>query len=89
MREGVEIQVDHIIPKDLGGKATFENGQTLCARHNFMKKNLKQTESGKKMFLRMLDAAKKEGNEDIISFVEDILKVYEKHNMNGHIVWKK
>lgn len=88
-REGVEIQVDHIIPKDLGGRATFENGQTLCARHNFMKKNLKQTESGKKMFLRMLDTAKKEGNEDIISFVNDILAVYEKHNMNGHIVWKK
>lgn len=88
-REGVEIQVDHIIPKDLGGKATLENGQTLCARHNFLKKNLRQTESGKKMFIRMLETAEKEGNSDIASFAKDILEVYEKHNMNGHIVWKR
>ena len=39
--EGVEIHIDHIKPKDLGGKATLQNGQTLCARHNFLKKNLK------------------------------------------------
>ncbi len=46
--EGVELHVDHIKPKDLGGKATLENGQTLCSKHNFLKKNLKQTETGKK-----------------------------------------
>ena len=34
-RDGVEIQADHIIPKDLGGKATIENGQTLCALSQF------------------------------------------------------
>jgi hypothetical protein len=47
-RDGVEIHADHIKAKDLGGKATIENGQTLCAQHNFQKKNYKQTESGKK-----------------------------------------
>ena len=51
--EGVEIHVDHIKPKDFGGKAEIENGQTLCAQHNFQKKNYKQTESGKKMFIRL------------------------------------
>lgn len=36
--EGIEIQADHIKPKDKGGRATLENGQTLCAAHNFRKK---------------------------------------------------
>lgn len=88
-REGVEVQVDHIVPKDLGGKATFENGETLCARHNYLKKNYKQTESGKRMFIQMLGAAKRLGDKEMISFLEDILAVYEKHHINGHIVWKK
>ncbi len=36
--DGVELQVDHIRPKEFGGKAIIENGQTLCAQHNFLKK---------------------------------------------------
>ena len=28
-KDGIELQVDHIKPKDKGGKATLENGQTL------------------------------------------------------------
>ena len=88
-KEGVELHIDHIKPKDLGGKATLENGQTLCAKHNFLKKNLKQTETGKKMFIRMLEAAKNTNEKELIDFLEDVLKVYEKHNINGHIVWKK
>jgi 5-methylcytosine-specific restriction endonuclease McrA len=84
----VELQVDHIKPKSLGGEATIENGQTLCAQHNFMKKYLNQTETGKKMFIRLHELAKKENNKDLIEFCEDILKTYEKHNINGHIVWK-
>ena len=43
IKDGVELHVDHIKPKDLGGKATIENGQTLCSQHNFLKKNFKQT----------------------------------------------
>ena len=88
-KEGIELHIDHIKPKDLGGKATFENGQTLCARHNFLKKNLKQTETGKKMFLQMLTTAKASDEKELVAFLEDVLKVYEKHNINGHIVWKK
>lgn len=89
IREGVELHVDHVKPKDLGGKATLENGQTLCSKHNFLKKNLKQTETGKKMFIRMLDTARQENETEMIDFLEDVLAVYEKHNINGHIVWKK
>ena len=40
MRDGVELHVDHIKPRNLGGRATIENGQTLCAQHNFTKKHL-------------------------------------------------
>ncbi len=88
-KDGVELQVDHIKPKHFGGKATLENGQTMCAQHNFMKKLLKQTETGKKMFLRFYELAKKENDEHLLKFFSDILQTYEKYDINGHIVWKK
>lgn len=88
-KEGVELHIDHIKPKDLGGKATIENGQTLCAMHNFQKRNLKQTETGKKMFIRLYELAKSENNKEIEKFCYDVLKIYEKHKINGHIEWEK
>ena len=88
-RDGVEIQADHIIPKDLGGKATIENGQTLCATHNFRKKNLNQTETGKKMFIQLYKLSESVGDYEIRDFCRNILEVFEEHNMNGHIKWKR
>ncbi|MCX7928999.1 MAG: HNH endonuclease [Patescibacteria group bacterium] len=88
-KEGVELHVDHIKPKYLGGKSTIENGQTLCAQHNFIKKTLKQTETGKKMFIRLYELAKSEGNEELKKFCSDVLETYEKYNINGHIVWER
>lgn len=88
-KEGVELHVDHIKPKYLGGKATIENGQTLCAQHNFIKKSLKQTETGKKMFIRLYELAKKEKNEDLKKFCADVLETYERYDINGHIIWKR
>lgn len=88
-KEGVELHVDHIKPKDFGGEATIENGQTLCSQHNFIKKNLKQTETGKKMFIRLYELAKSEKNTELMKFCADVLQTYEKHDINGHIVWKK
>ncbi|WP_104690571.1 HNH endonuclease [Helicobacter heilmannii] len=88
-KEGMELHVDHIKPKDLGGLATLENGQTLCAKHNFLKKNFNQTETGKKMFLRLLESAREAGELELVAFLEEVLSVYEKHGMNGHVVWKK
>jgi len=87
--DGVDLQVDHIKPKDKGGKATIENGQTLCASHNFRKKNYKQTETGKKMFIRLYEAAKSIDDIETVKFCSEILEVFEKNNMNGHIEWKK
>lgn len=88
-KDGVELHIDHIKPKDFGGRATVENGQVLCAQHNFLKKNFKQTETGKKLFIRLYELAKSENDKSLIKFTSDILKVFEKHNINGHIEWNK
>ena len=88
-RDGVEIHADHIKPKNLGGEATIENGQTLCAPHNFLKKNLKQTETGKKMFIRLYELAKYEGDPEMENFCRQILEVFEEYDVNDHIGWKR
>ncbi len=88
-KDGIELHVDHIKPKDLGGEATINNGQTLCAKHNFRKKNYKQTETGKKMFIRLYDAAKEIQDFDTMNFCEQILKVFDDNDVNGHIEWEK
>lgn len=87
--EGVELQADHIKPKYLGGKSTIENGQTLCSQHNFLKKNFKQTETGKRLFIRLYELAKKEDNKPLIKFCTEVLEVFEKNDINGHIEWKR
>lgn len=87
--DGVELQIDHIKPKDKGGKATIENGQVLCAQHNFIKKNTGQTTTGKKLFINLYNLAKKENDENLMNFCADVLEVFERYNMNGHIEWKR
>lgn len=87
--EGVELQVDHIKPKDKGGKATIENGETLCSTHNYLKKNFKQTESGKRFFIRLYESAKAIDDSKMQDFCRQILEVYEKNKVNGHIVWER
>jgi hypothetical protein len=87
--DGVEIHADHIMPKDKGGKAIIENGQTLCAQHNFQKKNYGQTETGKKMFIRLYELAEQQKDSETMAFCADILETFEKHGINGHIEWKK
>ncbi len=89
LKDGVEIHADHIKPKDFGGKAEIENGQTLCAQHNFQKKNYKQTETGKKMFIRLYELSKKHKDRTLKKFCTDVLETFEKHDINGHIAWKK
>ena len=88
-KEGVELHADHIKAKDFGGEATIENGQTLCAQHNFMKKNFKQTETGKKMFIRLYELAKSQEDKLLQKFCSELLEVFEKNNINGHIEWKR
>jgi hypothetical protein len=87
-KDGVELHIDHIITKDRGGKATIENGQTLCSQHNFLKKNLNQTETAKKMFIHLYELTKVKGETTLNEFSVEILKVFEKYGINGHIEWK-
>lgn len=53
-----------------------------------MKKNLKQTETGKKMFIKLMNLASKEGDIGLREFCKEVLGVYDKHNINSHIKWK-
>lgn len=87
--EGFELHADHRVPKNKGGKAIVDNGQTLCSVCNFRKKNYGQTESGKKMFLRLWETATKIGDEKTKGFLEKVLSAYEEFDINGHIEWKK
>ncbi len=86
--DGYEIHADHIIPNDLGGKAEVSNGQTLCSIHNFRKKNYRQTETGKKMFIRLYELAKSLNDKEMQRFCSEILATFEKHHINDHIEWK-
>lgn len=89
LKDGVELHVDHIKPKDKGGEAAIENGQVLCGQHNYQKKMLNQTETGKKMFIRLYELAKSENNEELMKFCADILETYGKYDINGHIIWER
>ena len=87
--EGMEIHADHIKPKDLGGKAEIENGQTLCAVHNLRKKNYGQYVMAKKMFIRLYNKTKASEDVETIKFCAQVLEVFERNNVNGHIEWKR
>lgn len=89
VEEGMTLHVDHIKPRELGGTAELDNGQVLCSRHNMFKKTLKQTETGKKMFINLYKLAKKSGDIELMRFCESVLLVYDEHDINGHIVWEK
>ena len=87
--EGYELHVDHIKARDRGGRAIIDNGQTLCSQHNFLKKNLNATESGKRMFMRLYVLAKREGEKHLQEFAAEVLEVFEKYDINGQIEWKR
>ena len=88
-KDGVELHVDHIDSRQKGGEAVLENGMTLCGQHNYWKKNLGQTESAKKMFIKFYNLAKKRNSKELTNFFSEILSIYDKHDVNGHIEWKK
>ena len=86
--EGADLHADHIVPRDKGGKATVENGQVLCSTHNNLKKNYGQTETCKRMYKVLYETAVRLDDPSMLAFVEDVMRVYEKHNINSHIDWK-
>lgn len=84
-KEGMEIHADHIKPKDKGGKAILENGQILCSQHNFLKKNLGQTTLGKRYFIQLLNASRRSGDENLINFCEEVLKLFDKYGIDTDV----
>ena len=85
--DGIDLHVDHIKPKMFGGQSKTSNGQVLCATHNFRKKHYSQTESGKSLFINLLRLAEDECDDEMSKFCKEVLEIYEKHGINGHISW--
>ena len=81
-KEGVVLHADHIKPRHKGGLGTFENGQTLCGECNILKKNYGQVEFGKRLYQKYLDVALHTNDLAMIKFCEDILKVFERHQID-------
>jgi hypothetical protein len=82
LAEGVELQVDHIKPRSMGGDGSLENGQTLCGSHNYRKNNLDQITMGADMFKRLMKSAQKSSEENpsesqkVIDFCSKVLSIY-------------
>ena len=83
--DGINIAVDHKVAMSRGGEATVENGQTLCYKHNSMKKNYSQTEAGKRFVIETYNTAVEIGDQEMIDFCVSIFDAYDEHNINGHI----
>ncbi len=77
--DGVDIHADHIKPRDKGGESTLINGQTLCAQHNFQKKNYNSYEFGLKMFKKLKKIATAENDTQMINFCNEVIALYEKY----------
>lgn len=83
-QDGVELQVDHIMPRSKGGKAELDNAQTLCGSHNYRKNKLGQLEFGADMFRRLKNKAKASSNshddaEAVVKFCDEVLALYTKY----------
>ncbi|MDR0927927.1 MAG: HNH endonuclease [Ignavibacteria bacterium] len=94
-----EINSESPSDRDLLEREMLFDMQILLRQDNFIdyflvktlfeKKVYKQTESGKKMFIHLYELSKKLGDKELTTFSAEVLKVFEKYNMNGHIEWKK
>ena len=41
------------------------------------------------MFIRLYELTKSKNEQELEIFCKEILEVFEKHDINGHIEWKK
>ena len=76
------LAIDHIIPEDSGGKGVLSNGITLCTTCNNIKKNLNVTTFGKNLFKKYLALSITNKDTKAVSFLEELLQVYDKHKFN-------
>jgi len=85
--DGVELQIDHRIPREKGGEGSLSNGQTLCGAHNYQKKVLSQTTFSKKLFTNwrralLADQTVNGERERLIGFCDEVLELYVKHGID-------
>ena len=85
---GVSLHVDHVRPRSKGGQSTVANGQVLCSRHNMFKKNYGQTETCKRMYRALYEQAAAADDGAMMRFVEEVMAVYDRHNINSHVDWR-
>jgi 5-methylcytosine-specific restriction endonuclease McrA len=81
-KEKAELHIDHVTPRDRGGPSTLENGQTLCSRCNFLKKNMSMNSLGKKIFDDLLKKSMKNKNKEMIKIAKEFLALFKKYNLN-------
>ena len=84
-KDGVELCADHILSKDKGGTNTIDNGQTLCMECNLIKKNLSQSEAGKRFVIKMYKQAVATNDKRMINLCKCIFECYDKYKVNSHI----
>lgn len=82
---GINIAADHKVPREKGGTRDPENGQTLCYKHNSIKKNYNATEAGKRFIIEIYNTAVKINDKKMIVFCQSIFDTYDQHGVNGHI----
>ena len=73
---------------------TKQMWETLVAKTHNIKPNNgnlleRETLLVSQVLLGQYELAKSEKNEELIKFCADVLETYEKHDINGHIVWEK
>ena len=76
---GASLHIDHVRPRSKGGMSVVENGQVLCSEHNNLKKNYGQLEFGRRFFRKLRLDADSIGDQKMVDFADDVLRVYSKH----------
>ena len=66
-----------------------KNEQTERTSRDFSQEFLDQTGTAKRMFIRLYEVAKAEGDVKIMDFCTDVLNLYEKYGINDHIEWER
>ena len=88
IQEGAELHVEPVKMKNKDGEVKIVGGLTLCDLHTFVGEEGKETIL--EMHQRLYKEAKKNNDEKSKDFFGEVLKVYEKHNMNEDIMlWGK
>jgi hypothetical protein len=83
--EGVELNIALLNPQN--GFDNVANGVVMCEKHHpdtglYNHKNL-----GKDIIADMLSNAEKSDDDKMILFLQKVLAVYEKHNINSQNPW--